>query len=98
RAGRHEERYELPSLPYYSERFVPGVETILNVDGAQVESQRTAAWHPLERWSMPISLDDPDRASSSDWPIHVSIDGYLPYARLDQRPAPGTGNIMPIMQ
>jgi ABC-type transport system involved in cytochrome c biogenesis permease subunit len=95
---RESERFELPGLPYYSERFVPGVETITDLDGSKVESRRMTALRPLERWAIPIDLDDPDRASSADWPISISIDGYLPYARLDPRPVPGEGKLMPIVQ
>jgi len=45
---------------------------------------------------MPISLSDPDRAISTDWPVEMEIDGYLPYAKLEPRPVPGGDQVMPI--
>ncbi|HUN80695.1 MAG TPA: hypothetical protein VMV81_04220, partial [Phycisphaerae bacterium] len=96
RSGRHSEAFEIPALPYYTERFVSGVEVIEDLDGKKVESDRITAMRPLERWAMPINLDDPERASNADWPISVTIDGYLPYARLNSKPVAGNGAVMPI--
>ena len=95
-AGGHREGFEIPSLPYYSERFVEGLEPILDSEGRRVESNRTSPIRPLERWRMPIALGDEERASSADWPFTIAIDGYLPYARLDPKPIAGNGPLMPI--
>lgn len=97
-AGGHRDGFEIPSLPYYAERFVEGVEPIVDTDGKPVASGRTSSIPPFERWQMPIDLRDNSRASSADWGFSVSIDGYLPYARLDPRPISGNGPLMPIMR
>lgn len=93
--GGHVERFELPQLPYYNERFVGGVEPITDLGGKPVESGRLLALRPIERWRMPIELDNPDSAAA-DWQLRFEIDGYLPYARLDTSPRAGGDQLMPI--
>jgi hypothetical protein len=69
--GQHEESYALPMLPYYTERFVAEVETLKDLDGKEVISGRTSPIGLLEKWRMPINLDDPDRSAAADWPIRM---------------------------
>jgi len=94
--GGGRESFELPMLPYYNARFVEQPERIQDLTGQPVRSARLWPVPLLERWRMPIELGDPDRASASDWPVRFSIDGYLPYARLDPRPIAGGERLMPI--
>lgn len=94
--GNHVEPFELPALPYYHERFVEAVEPIRDVHGRTVESARGTAIWPLEKWRMPIELTDPSRAVFTDWPITLTIDGYLPYARQQQDYVSGGEHLMPI--
>jgi ABC-type transport system involved in cytochrome c biogenesis permease subunit len=92
----HFESFELPDLPYYHERFVPGVETITDTAGRTVASSRWRSNYPLENWRMPIPLGSTDSAAANDWPITVEIDGYLPYATLRSEPTTGGDQVMPI--
>lgn len=95
-ASKHVEVFELPGLPYYRERFVKLDEPILDTHDNPVVSDRASPLWLLEKWRMPIDLLTPDRAVSSDWPITMEIDGYLPYARLDMKPLPGGQELQPI--
>ena len=92
----HTETFEIPGLPYYKERFIPMDEPVVDIGGKVVESDRQLALRPFEYWQMPIALSDPQRAMSSDWPVEITIDGYLPYAKLEPRPVPGGERAMPI--
>lgn len=74
--------FELPQLPYYGERFVPGIEDIQNTEGRRVSTMRRDAIKPLEYWRMPIPLAQ--ECTSAGLPITMEIDGFLPYAVLDQ--------------
>lgn len=92
----HVERFGLPMLPYYKERFVQIGDPILDSAGNPVAPDRNTAIRPLEYWRMPIDLHDPSRAISDDWPVTLAIDGYLPYARLEPQPRAGGERTMPI--
>ncbi len=92
----HVEQFPLPALPYYKERLVDLNAPLIDTNGNEVTLGRRAPWRPFEYWRMPIDLDDPSRAISDDWPITFTIDGYLPYARLEPEPTPGGEMTMPI--
>jgi len=97
-AGRASATFALPRLPRYMERFDPTVETIKDTAGQSVRTDRTAATF-FDAWSMPIALvgaSAPQRATSSDWPIDVEIDGFLPYADLRESVETGGDALRPV--
>jgi hypothetical protein len=94
----HSPPVELPldGLPYYHERFVPGVERIADTAGRSVVSQRLARIPGIDHWRMPLEVGAGH--DLSDWPFRLEIDGYLPYAILHDAPVPGGDVVNPIVQ
>jgi len=94
----HTEVFALNGLPYYNERFVQPADEqpITDTAGNVVRPGRMTPIPLVESWRMPLTLDDSNRAVSADWPFTVEIDGYLPYARLEDRAIPGGDQTMPL--
>lgn len=97
--------FELPNLPYYHERFVTyskddpvaaDLVSIKGTDGASAVSGRLKPIPLVERWRMPFDVIPTTSAIASDWPITITVDGYLPYAEMDQHPMPGGDRLFPI--
>lgn len=97
--------FPLPALPYYNERFVsltdtknPGSGAIEYSDGTLVESKRTTPIPVVEHWRMPVPVLNADDALAKDLGYSIEIDGFLPYAEMDNRPVDGGEQLSPLAQ
>src|SRR5262249_23965293 len=68
----------LNGLPYYRERFVPGIEPIADTQGRTLATERLEPISGIDTWRMPLAVGVGGQVT--DWPIRMEIDGYLPYA------------------
>ena len=96
-----ERDFNLPSLPYYNERFVAVSDDdgmIEDTNGGPVESKRTSPLPMVEFWRMPVPLLNKEDALAEDLGFTMEIDGYLPYAEMDSRPVEGGDQLNPLAQ
>lgn len=97
--------FNLPALPYYNERFVtlsddkaPGSAPIEDVDGNDVDSNRATPIPLVEHWRMPVPVLKADDPLAEDLGYTLEIDGYLPYAEMDNHPVEGGQQFSPLAQ
>lgn len=97
--------FNIPSLPYYSERFVslddtrgPGNSPVTDLDGHSVKSKRTTPIPLVEHWKMPVPVLKASDPLAKDLGFTLDVDGYLPYATMDNHPVEGGDQFSPMAQ